>query len=75
MLTVFKSKNKQKIKFLENKMYKLVEKKERKLGEIDEYGRDIVLTLRDCMSNWDSSNQRRIILEAQRYLRENQHYN
>lgn len=74
MFAVFKSQRKQKAKVLESRLYDLVERKEKELGTIDEYGRDLVLALRDQLGNSDSGNQRKIISEAERYLRENQHY-
>lgn len=54
----------------------LVDRKEQRLQKMDEDGREIVLSLNEHLSNFNQNrkNIRRIISQAERYLRENNHY-
>lgn len=76
MLALFSTRKENELKNIENKLYRLVDRKEKKIQSIDDQGRDLVLFVREYLGNTNdrNSNYRSVLKEVKRYIRENQHY-
>ncbi|WP_156290632.1 hypothetical protein [Oceanobacillus salinisoli] len=74
MLAILPSQKRGTIKRIENKLYTLVDTKEKREQVIDSYGRSLVMTLREYLDNAGTIKYKNIMREVKKYIKRNEHY-